>query len=129
MTEKTVPTTTEERPLATREEELVLTPAVDIFETEEGLGVVADLPGVEKDGVEVGVENNILTIRGKVREMCQCETQYSEFRLRNYFRQFELSDEVDVDKIEAQMKHGVLCVRLPRVAARQPRRIEVNVAS
>ncbi len=129
MTEKTVPTTTEERPLATREEELVLTPAVDIFETEEGLGVVADLPGVEKDGVEVGVENSILTIRGKVCEQCQRETQYNEFRLRNYFRQFELSDEVDVDRIEAQMKHGVLCVRLPRVAAKQPRRIEVKVAS
>jgi len=130
MKESTVPAKSEtQRAVAeTREEARTLTPPVDIFETPEGLGVVADLPGVAKDQVDIRVENGVLTIKGAVAPKEEAEPVYREFRVANYFRQFQLSEEVDQDKIQAEMRNGVLSINLPKKEAAKPRQIEVKVA-
>ncbi len=129
MKENTVPQTTEQKMPDTREETRTLVPPVDIFETEEGLAVVADVPGVKKEDVSVGVENGVLTIQAKAETRLPGEPVHQEYALMNFFRQFQLSDSVDVDKIRAELKYGVLTVHLPKVAARQPRKIDVQLAS
>lgn len=130
MKESTVPTKTDnQRAVAeTREETRTLTPPVDIFETPEGLGVVADLPGVKKDQVDISVENGVLTIKGMASAEEEAEPVYREFRIANYFRQFQLSEEVDQDKIQAEMRNGVLSISLPKKEAAKPRQIQVKVA-
>ena len=127
MTEKTAVTPTPTQAPATREETRYTTPPVDIFETDKGLTVVADLPGVAKNGVHVGVEDGILTIEGRVATATQGDSMLTEFDLTDYHRQFELSDEMDVEHIAAEIKHGVLTLTLPRSEAAQPRRIDVKV--
>jgi len=129
MKEATVPATTPERNVSeTREASRTLAPAVDIFEHEDDLVVVADLPGVEKESVDVRVEDNVLTLKATAKTTLPGEPSYREYTLLNYFRQFELSDKVDRDKIKAQMKHGVLTISLPKREAEKPKRIAVEVA-
>jgi HSP20 family molecular chaperone IbpA len=123
MAEKTVPgyrpeQKTSEREV-TRSQEYHISPPVDIFETDEGLEVVADLPGVSKDGVEVRVENNTLTIRGKISPTGLGDPLYREYQLANFFRQFELGEKVD--------QYGVLRLALPKVEEVKPRKVEVKV--
>lgn len=128
MKETTVPANTENKAPDTREETRTLTPPVDIFEREDGLVVVADLPGVEKDEVEVNVEKNVLTLKAKAKHQLDKEIARREFQLLPFFRQFQLSDSVDQAKISAEMKYGVLTIHLPKVAEQQPRKISVKVA-
>jgi len=128
MKESTVPAKREQSVPATREESRTLTPPVDIFENKEGLVVVADLPGVEKDKVDVRVENNVLTIKGTTASTLPAAPQYREYELLHFFRQFELSEAVDQDKIKAEMKHGVLIINLPKKEAAKPKQIAVQVA-
>jgi len=136
MTEKTAALTTEksgtvdspgEKSLATRDETLYIAPPVDIFETEEALTVVADLPGVSKENVEIRVEDNILTIKGRANYRSTGNVLREEFRLHGYYRQFQLSDEVDQDKITADSKNGVLTVTLPKAEKSKPKQIKVKV--
>jgi HSP20 family protein len=112
----------------TRSEERYVTPPVDIYETAEGLVVKADLPGVPKDALDVRVENNLLTIRGKGSHAAPGEPIYREYGLVNFFRQFELNERVDQQSISAELKHGVLTLRLPKAEEAKPRRVEVKVA-
>jgi HSP20 family protein len=128
MKETTVPATTESNVPDTREEMRTLTPPVDIFETESGLVVVADLPGVEKDQVEVNVEKNVLTLKASPKHTLTENIARQEYQLLPFFRQFQLSDSVDQAKISAEMKYGVLTIHLPKVAEQQPRKIDVSVA-
>lgn len=128
MKETTVPANTEKNAPDTREDTRVLTPPVDIFETENGLVVVADLPGVEKDAIDVNVEKNVLTLKAKTKAQLAENLARQEFELLPFFRQFQLSDAVDQSKISAEMKYGVLTIHLPKVAEQQPRKIAVNVA-
>lgn len=128
MKENTVPANTEKTAPDTREDTRVLTPPVDIFETENGLVVVADLPGVEKDQIDVNVEKNVLTLKAKPKQQLTESIARQEYQLLPFFRQFQLSDAVDQSKISAEMKYGVLTIHLPKVAEQQPRKIAVNVA-
>lgn len=114
---------------STREETRTLTPPVDIFDIDEGLAVVVDLPGVDKKDVEVHVENDILTIKGHGRTHDKGEPLLREFDLRTYFRQFQLSDQVDQDRIAADMKYGVLTIRLPKTEKAKPKKISVSVSN
>jgi len=118
--------TTGEKPVATRDDALYLSPPVDIFETEEALIVVADLPGVEKGEVDIRVEEDILTIRGKASYIPQGNILREEFNVQGYYRQFQLSDEVDQNKISAEAKHGVLTITLPKAEKSKPRQIRVK---
>lgn len=131
MKESTIPTKAEAPEAAapaTREESRTLTPAVDIFEIEDGLAVIVDLPGVDKDHVDVNVDNNILTIKGVVDQAEQGDPLYREYKLLDFFRQFELSDRIDQEKIHAEMRNGVLTLRLPKAEHAKPKRITVEVS-
>ena len=128
MKETTMPAKAESNVPDTREESRTLTPAVDIFETNDALVVVADLPGVETGTVDVGVEKNVLTIKAKPEPGRTGDFTLQEFRLLPYFRQFQLSEVIDQDKIRAEIKYGVLTIHLPKVAEKQPRKIAVNMA-
>lgn len=127
MKESTVPAKKEQEVAATRDEERTLAPPVDIFENAEGLVVLADLPGVDKENVHVRVDNGVLTIEGHPKSGLDKEPLYREYQLVNFFRQFELAETVDQDNIKAEMKHGVLVVRLPKKEESKPKRIQVDV--
>lgn len=111
----------------TRSQERYVTPPVDIYETAGGLVVKADLPGVEKENLDLQVENNLLTIRAKPTQTTAGEPIYREYELVNFFRQFELNEKVDQSKISAELKHGVLTLQLPKAEEAKPRKIEVRV--
>ena len=126
--ESNVPARVESDPLpTTREPERYLIPAVDIFETEEGLSLLADLPGVSKDGLDVRVEDDVLTISGKVSYTPREGGNHEEFRLLDYHRQFRLSDMVDQEKIQANLRNGVLTLALPKAEKAKPKKIDVKV--
>jgi HSP20 family protein len=136
MTEKTaalstdkanIANTTSEKSLATRDESLYIAPPVDIFETDDSLTVIADLPGVKREEVDIRVEDNILTIKGKSGYQPAAPILREEFSLRGYYRQFQLSDMVDQNKIFAEAKNGVLSITLPKAEKTKPRQIKVTL--
>ena len=131
MAESTVAVPESQHPATTehtRHQERSLAPPVDIYETQEGLVVLADLPGVAKDALDVRVEQHRLTIRGHARHGVPGEAVHREYALVNFFRQFDLSDTVDERRITAELKHGVLTVTLPKAEAAKPRQIAVHAA-
>jgi HSP20 family protein len=136
MAEKTASLTTEksgtldsagEKSLATRDDTVYIAPPVDIFETDNALTVVVDLPGVDKDGVDIRAEDDILTIKGKANYSPPASILREEFSLQGYYRQFQLSDEVDQSKISAESKNGVLTITLPKAEKSKPKQIKVKV--
>ena len=131
MAEKTVPTVSNEQPERaceeTRENGRYLRPPVDIHETGEGLAVVADLPGVERDALDLRVEGDVLSIEGRSRSTAPGDPLRGEFHLVDFFREFALPEEIDSDKISAKLEHGVLTVHLPKAEKGKPRQIEVGV--
>ena len=131
MAERTVAARAQDIPPSSREEtrsqERYITPPVDIYETADGLLVKADLPGVAREGLDVRVENSLLTIRGKAAHAAPGDPVYQEYGLVNFFRQFELNERVDQSKISAELKHGVLTLTLPKAEEAKPRQIDVKV--
>ncbi len=131
MAEKTVDAGHGEAGPARREEtrapERYITPPVDIFETKDGLTVVADLPGVEQQALDVRVADGILTLLGRTAHIAPGRPIEREYELLNFFRQFELPEEVDAEKIAAELKHGVLTLRLPKKERAKPRKVEITV--
>lgn len=110
-----------------REAQLVFTPPIDIFETAEGLVLLADLPGVAPDSLELQVQDNKLTLFGRVEATLPDGARliHQEYRVGHFLRSFILSDEVDHDRITAKLNQGVLEVLLPRTQRGEPRRIRV----
>jgi len=117
----------EEKAVGTRDDTRYITPPVDIYETEDALEVVADLPGVEKKGIDVRVEDGLLTIKGNADYDPPANAMMGEFNLQGYFRQFQLSDEVDQSKISAELKNGVLTLHLHKAEKSKPRQIPVKL--
>jgi len=111
----------------TRGQERYMRPPVDIYEAPNGLVLMADLPGVTKDNLEVKVDDSLLTIQAKAADMVPGEPIYREYELPGFFRQFEVVDEIDVEKIKAELKNGVLMLNLPLSEKAKPKRIEVKV--
>ncbi|MDX1614930.1 MAG: Hsp20/alpha crystallin family protein [Candidatus Promineifilaceae bacterium] len=103
-------------------------PSVDIYETEDTVFLLADMPGVDDESIDITLEKNVLTIRGEVEAQSpdEHEPAYSEYRVGDYERTFTLSDEVDRDRIEATMKNGVLRLRLPKAEEAKTRKILVK---
>lgn len=132
MAEKTIATReTQEvatKPEGTRMHERYVTPPVDICETPEKLVVMADVPGATYDHLDVRVDNHILTIRGQASHALAGESVYREYELVHYFRQFEISDQIEEGKITADLKHGVLTLSLPKAEKAKPRQIAVAVS-
>ena len=132
MAEKTVPAPSEEKAPATQEvtrsPERYIAPPVDIYEDKEGLVVVADLPGADAESLDVHVDQGILTIEAKTKHQAPGTPIYREFRLVSFFRQFDLSDRVDVASIGANLQNGVLRLHIPWAPEVKPRKIPVAVA-
>jgi len=107
---------------------MLFTPPIDIYETEEGLVLTADLPGVSLSGIELQVQNNKLTLLGRSKSPVpsQARLLYREYEEGDFLRSFILSDEVDHEHIIARLNHGVLEVVLPKAAKTPPRRIQVS---
>lgn len=104
-------------------------PDVDIYETEEGLILHADMPGVTKENVDIQVDGDVLTILGKVATPpADAAPIYAEYRIGDYYRAFTLSQEIDTRAISAEMTHGVLMLRLPKAKRAKSRKIEVKGA-
>lgn len=128
MKEGTVAEESQSKAPEARDKTRSLAPPVDIFEVPDGLAVVVDMPGVEKDGVDVCVEKDLLTISGVARASSSaCAPVRSEYELGNYFRQFQLDEEVDQNKIKAEMKYGVLTIHLPKAQMARPKKIDIAV--
>lgn len=110
------------------EERFIFTPPIDIYETSEGLVLEADLPGVTSETLELQVQNNKLTLFGRVVKQApeNAIARHQEYGVGDYLRSFILSDEVDYDRISAKLQNGVLRVVLPKAAKSAPRRIEIN---
>ena len=123
-----------DKPVAKRnerpEEVQALLPQVDVYENKDGILLVADLPGVSKDKLELRVDNDTLLIEADIVQDTpeNMEAAYAEVRLSRYRRAFSLSSELDSSKIDAQLRDGVLNLRIPKHPHAQPRRIEVKVA-
>lgn len=111
------------------QDQRAMLPRVDVLEDESGITLLADLPGVPKERLELRVEGDTLLIEGAVAPPApeQLEPVYAEVRVPRYRRAFTLSRELDIGRIEASLKDGVLNLRIPKQEQAQPRRIQVQV--
>ncbi|HUQ72168.1 MAG TPA: Hsp20/alpha crystallin family protein [Planctomycetaceae bacterium] len=109
--------------------QIVFTPPIDIFETDDGLVLLADLPGVTAETLELQVQDNKLTLFGRVSEQAPQDARllHGEYQVGHFLRSFILSDEVDHERISAKLNLGVLEVMLPRIKRGEPRRIQVAI--
>lgn len=107
---------------------LVFTPAVDIFETDTELALLADMPGVKVNNLNIDLNENVLTLDGDVEspEGADETDIIREYRTGKYQRQFTLSQVIDQSKIDAELKDGVLQLKLPKIEAATPRKITVK---
>jgi HSP20 family protein len=105
----------------------VFVPSADIYETQDALTVILEMPGVEKSNVDVRVEDGVLSILGKLdlSKYQGLQPLYIEYNVGHYSRSFQLSSKVDQNKIAAELKDGVLSLTLPKVEQAKPRTIEV----
>lgn len=108
---------------------LVFTPDVDIFETDQILTLLADMPGVTPESLTIDLRDDILTISGEAARVTGSSESplLVEYNTGTYYRQFSLSEIINQGKIDAQLKDGVLTLTLPKVEKATPRRITVSV--
>lgn len=103
-------------------------PFADIYETDETLCVVMEMPGVEKKDIDVALENDVLRIDGRIdfSKYEGMEPVYTEYNVGHYTRSFTLTNKIDQEKISAQIEDGVLTLTLPKAKEAQPRRISIG---
>lgn len=108
----------------------VYAPRTDIFETDDGLVILADMPGVSPDGVDVTLERQVLTIRGRTEDTPPqgFSPVYREYQPGDYERAFTLSQDLEAERIEASCKNGVLRLFLPKAGPAQTKRIQVRAS-
>ena len=106
----------------------VYTPATDIFENENTITVLADMPGVKAQDLEIDLRENVLTLTARVSttEVAGKSAILTEYRPGTFFRQFTLSETIDQAKIDARLSDGVLRLELPKVERAKPRQITVK---
>lgn len=119
------PTAAHESPVGER---TLFTPPIDIYETEEGLVLIADLPGVSVKSLDLQVQNNKLTLLGRVPNLAPANARllHKEYEEGDFLRSFILSENVDHERVTARLNNGVLEVVLPHATKSTPRRIQVN---
>jgi HSP20 family molecular chaperone IbpA len=110
--------------------EPALLPPVDIVEDAGGITLTADLPGVDRDELAIGIDGRTLTLQAPLRlgEANALVSVYAEVRANHYRRSFELSSELDSTAIDASLKDGVLTLRLPKLERAKPKRIDVRIS-
>jgi HSP20 family protein len=122
----------EKRELAGRDERTVpgrlYVPYADIYETDEALTVLMEVPGVAREGVSVALEDDVLRVEGRIDfgKYAGMEPVYTEFNVGHYARSFALSGKIDRERIGAQLEDGVLVLTLPKAKEARPRRIAVQ---
>ena len=109
-------------------ERMVFIPRTDIYETADGLVLVADMPGVDENSVDINVERRVLTITGQMntKESVLGRAMYTEYETGDYERSFTLAEEVDAEHIAATVKNGVLRLILPKSEKAKPKKIAVK---
>lgn len=113
-------------------EEMVWLPAVDVVDSEDEITLTAEMPGLDRGDIQIDVENDILRIHGEKREEKETEEgedgriRVSERRYGAFSRSFSLPASVDAEDISAEMRNGVLTVRLPKTEVARGRRIEIE---
>jgi len=122
----------EKNELATKDEKTVpgryYVPSADIFETDEALSVVMEMPGVEKKDIDIVLENHTLRVDGRIdfAKYEGMEPVYTEYNVGHYARSFTLSEKIDQDTISAELNDGVLTLTLQKSKEAQPRRISIG---
>jgi len=122
----------EKQELAKKEETTIpgrrFVPTADIFETEEALAVIMEMPGVAKDNLTIEVEDDILRVEGRIDhgKYEEMEPVYTEYNVGHYARGFSLSGKIDREAISARLEDGVLTLTLPKAKEAMPRRISVR---
>jgi HSP20 family protein len=120
------------RPVQSSEESTapvnLFVPTTDIFETEDSLNVLVEMPGVEKGNVEISVKDRILTIEGRIdfQKYAGMNPVYTEYKIGNFHRRFSLSNKVDGSKIRAEMRDGLLTLTIPKSEEAKAHKIEVS---
>jgi len=106
----------------------IFLPTADIYETEDALSVILEMPGVEKNNVDVRVEGGVLKVEGRLdfSKYQGLQPLYTEYNVGHYFRSFQLSSKIDHSRIEAELKEGVLALTLPKVEEAKPRTIQIK---
>ncbi len=132
MSDSNVLDTMEKKELQTDQEKTVpgkhYVPYTDIFEKDDALIVVMEMPGVDRDDIEIHIEKNILSVEGRVSHSKYdgLTPVYTEYNIGHYSRSFSMSNEIDQVGITAKTEDGVLTLRLPKSKEATPRRIEVS---
>jgi HSP20 family protein len=103
-------------------------PVTDIFETDQALTVVLEMPGVSKDNVDISVENDILTIEGRIdySKYEGLQPVYTEYNVGHYVRSFQISSKIEQSGISAELKDGVMTLVLPKAETAKPRKIKLS---
>jgi HSP20 family protein len=120
------------REVATKEEKTVparyYVPITDIYETEDALVVVMEVPGVQKKNLDVAIENDVLRVEGRIdfSNYDGLDPLYTEYNVGHFARSFTLSRKIDQQQISAQLDDGVLTLTLKKSAEAMPRQIKVN---
>ena len=122
----------EKRELVGKEEKTVpgrfYIPYADVYETDDALTVVMEMPGVDRKDVDISLENDVLRVQGTIDfgKYQGMEPVYTEYNVGHYGRSFALSNKVDQNQISAQLEDGVLTLTLPKAAEARPRRIAIG---
>jgi HSP20 family protein len=106
----------------------IFLPATDIYEAENDLTVILEMPGVEKKNVDIRVEDGALIVEGRLdlTKYQGLQPVYTEYNIGHYARSFRLSSKIDQNKIAAEMKDGVLSLKLPKVEEAKSKTIQVQ---
>lgn len=117
-----------EQKAETTNREKYFIPAVDIFESETDVTVIAEMPGVTAEGIEITLEDDVLIMKGKKElEAGTGRILLQEYETGNYQRRFTVAETIDQDKIKATMTDGMLRITLPKAEPAKPRKIEVQI--
>ena len=103
-------------------------PSADIYESENALTVVLEMPGVSRDNVDVNIEDGVLTVEGRIdfSKYEGLQPVYSEYNVGPYRRTFQISSQIDQSGITAEMRDGIITLELPKAEAAKPRRVQVS---
>jgi HSP20 family molecular chaperone IbpA len=126
MNEKTDLTARKENIVARRQDIPRVAPVVDIYENEDEILLYADMPGVAKDQVTINVDNGKLEIAGTRKLQTKGTSTWQEFGDVEYRRVFSVPQSIDVGKVNAELKEGVLKLHLPKTEAAKPRTIQIS---
>ena len=112
-------------------EHAVYEPATNAYRKDDAIYVEAELPGVSTEGLQIDLASNVLTIRGDTAttENAPGELKYAEWRPGQYQRSFRLGSQIDLDSVQAELKNGLLKLKLSLKEEQKPRKIAVNVTS